>query len=230
MKTHLGVTFLAASILVGCGGGGDSDTAAPVPSIAGFWSSPATATATAGAMLITKSGELWAVDFTQPSYTLYKGSVSTSGDKFSANLTAYLGTRSASGTATGSFAEKKTLSGVASAGTVSSAFALTYDSTYEAPPALSRISGTYTMSSGGTVTISASGAFGAMSGTGCTSTGTVSPATDGGNYYRVSVQAGPAPCPTPGQTATGVVGQSGTSLIGGVVAGNLGDAFVLTKR
>lgn len=220
----------ASAFLVACGGGGDAEAPAAGPSAAGFWSSPATTTATAGAMLVTKGGEVWSVDFTQPSYTLYKGTLSTSGDKFSANITAYLGAQSASGTASGSFAEKKTITGVATSGTLSSKFSFSYDTAYETAPSLARIAGTYTPSSGGTVTISASGAFGALAPSGCTSTGTISPSTDGGNYYRISVQAGPAPCATPGLTATGVVGQSGTSLVGGVVAGNLGDAFVLTKR
>ena len=215
------IAAAAASMLAACGGGEDSSTATAT-SAAGYWSSNNTA------LLVTGGGELWAVELTSPYYTLYAGNVTTSGDKFSANIKAFSGGVSATGTASGSFVEKKTLTGTATSGTLSSNFSMSYDSTYEAAPALSRIAGTYSVNSGGSLVVSAAGAISGTSG-GCAITGTVTPGTDGGNYYRLSVKFGAAPCAIPNGTATGVVGQSGTRLIGGVVSGNLGDAFILTK-
>lgn len=223
MKKHLISALVVASMLAACGGGGDSETTStPQASAAGYWS------ANNIGMLVTGSGELWSVELTSPAYTLYTGTVTTAGDKFSANLKAYRGGASATGSASGSFVTKKTLTGTATSGTASSNFSMTYDSTYETAPAVSRIVGTYSVSSGGTMVISSTGAMAGTSG-GCAITGTVTPGTGGGNYYRVSVTFGAAPCVIPNGTANGVVGQTGTRLVGGLVSGNLGDAFILTK-
>ena len=220
MKKHLIAAVTAVSMLAACGGGGDSSTTTTSPS--GYWTEPDFG------MLVTNSGEIWGVDASSSTYGLLVGNLTTSGDKFTASLKVYRGGASASASASGSFVEKKTFSGTAVAGADSDAFKLTYDNAYEAVPSLSRIAGTYSVSSGGSLVVSAAGSISGTSG-GCAVTGTVAPGTDGGNYYRLSVKFGAAPCAIPNGTATGVVGQSGTRLIGGVVSGNLGDAFILTK-
>lgn len=225
MKKHLISALVVASILAACGGGGDSETTTtptPQASAAGYWAD------SQRAMVVTGSGEVWGIGLTSPSYTLFTGTMTSAGSNFSATLKAYSGTSSISGTLAGTFVEKKTLSGTAASAAGSGPFSMTYDSTFETAPSLSRVAGTYSVSSGGAVVISSTGALSGSSG-GCAITGTVTPGTDGGNYYRVSVTFGAAPCAIPNGTANGVVGQSGSRLAGGLVSGNLGDAFVLTK-
>ncbi len=153
MKKHLIAAVTAVSMLAACGGGGDSSTTTTSPS--GYWTEPDFG------MLVTNSGEIWGVDASSSTYGLLVGNLTTSGDKFTASLKVYRGGASASASASGSFVEKKTFSGTAVAGAESDAFKLTYDNAYEAVPSLSRIAGTYSVSSGGSLVVSAAGSISA---------------------------------------------------------------------
>lgn len=207
-----------------CGGGGSGSTNVDA---SGFWSDP-DADGQAG-ILITKSGELWGIALSSPSYTLLKGTASTSGSTFTASGTKYSGSSSAQVTATGQVVAKSTLKGSSTTAGVTTQFALVYDSDYEATPTTASIAGTYTGSSGESMVVAPNGTFtGATDG--CIFYGTLIPAANE-NFFRLSVTYDQATCQT-NVTANGIVVRSGGGayLVGGAVAGSLGDAFVLTKQ
>lgn len=219
------VRFFAAALvatLAACGGGGGGGGVDP----SGFWSDADSD----GGILVTKSGEVWGVEFTSPNYTLYRGSVSMSGDQASVAATSYQGSTTAQVSLVGRVIPKTSITGTAASGGQTSAFSLQYDPTYEATPSTAAVAGAYTISSGGTVTISASGTFTGATGSGCAVSGTLTPAS-GENFFRFSISYDAATCGTTTQ-ATGVLAPSasGAYLVGGAISGNLGDAFVLTKQ
>lgn len=214
-----------AAALAACGGGGDGGSAAG-PSIEGFWTS-----ATSG-ILVTSTGEMWAVSQDNGGVlTLYTGSVTTSGSNFTSSaVTAYVGAQKLSGSASGTFAPGGALTGTVTATGISATFSETSSTAYAAAPSLAGLAGNYTLSTGGTLTLTAAGAIsGAPSG--CAVTGTLTPDSSGKNFYRLSVTFGAAPCALPGAAATGVAAPNGSSqLIAGAVSGNVGQAYILTKN
>lgn len=214
-----------AASLVACGGGDEPQQNA---SAEGFWNG------TDSSILITSTGELWGVEVVGSSLALYKGTVSTNGSSFSAQLAGYLGSQKVDGTASGTVVPQKTLQGTVSAsGQTPSSFSLTYDATYNQLPNLAALAGNYADSTGGTFTVATNGAFSGANSLGCTESGTITPDTSGKNFYRVVLTIGQdSACGSfAGRTATGVLGVAGSNmLVGGVVLGNLGDAFLLTKQ
>jgi hypothetical protein len=207
-----------------CGGGGGSGQTNADAS--GFWSDP---TSNDSGILITKSGEIWGVALTSPNYTLYKGTVSTNGTTLTGSGTMYVNDTSALLSITGQVDPKSTIKGTAMSNGTTSQFSLVYDSTYEITPTTASIAGVYTGSSGGSITIAPTGTFtGATNG--CIFFGALTPANNE-NFFRLSVTYDLPTCGT-GITGTGVIVRSGDGayLVGGAVAGALGDAFVLTKQ
>ncbi len=220
--------YAAATALVltlgACGGGEGNDVSAE-----GFWS----ASDQTAAILITSTGELWGVEVSTSGDILYKGTVSTNGSTLSAQISAYTGSQKINGTASGTIKAKDTISGTVSGGGQSSSFSLNYSSFYENAPNLSSLAGTYSVSSGGTVSLSSNGALTGDNGSGCGITGSASTDGSGKNFYRVSyTYANDVDCGSlSGASANGVfVAQTNNSLVGGVVSGNLGAAFFLTKQ
>lgn len=213
-----------AASLVACGGGGDGD--GNNASAEGFWNG------TDSSILVTNTGELWGVEIVGSSLALYKGTLSTSGSNFSAQLSGYLGAQKLDATASGTVVPQQTLQGSVSASGRTSNFTMTYGSTYNQTPNLAALAGSYRGTDGGTFTLATSGAFSGTNSLGCTETGTITPDASGKNFYRVVMTIGQdAACGAyAGQTATGVLAVAGTDmLVGGVVLGNLGDAFLLTR-
>jgi hypothetical protein len=89
-------------------------------------------------------------------------------------------------------------------------FSGTYDSAYEATPSLAALAGTFTgqvASSAGaenaTVTVSANGTLSGAGASGCATSGTVAPRSQG-NVFNVSLSFGGAPCLFANQTLTGI--------------------------
>lgn len=222
IKTIAALTMVAS--LAACGGGGDGE--GDNASAEGFWNG------TDAAILITNTGELWGVEVVGSALALYKGTVSTSGSNFSAQLSGYLDAQKVNATASGTVVPQQTLQGSVSASGRTSNFTMTYGSTYNATPNLAALAGNYTDTTGGTFTLATNGAFSGTNSLGCTETGTITPDVSGKNFYRVVLTIGPnAACGAyAGQTAMGVLAVAGTDmLVGGVVLGNLGDAFLLTR-
>ena len=223
--------FFAIAIpffVAACGGGGGSGQTNADAS--GFWSDP---TSNDSGILITKSGEIWGVALTSPYYTLYKGTVSTNGTTLTGSGTIYLNESTAPPSAplsiTGQVVPKSTIKGTATSNGTTSQFSLVYDSTYEITPTTASIAGVYTGSSGGSITIAPTGTFtGATNG--CIFFGALTPANNE-NFFRLSVTYDLPSCGT-GITGNGVIVRSGDGayLVGGAVAGAMGDAFVLTKQ
>lgn len=214
-----------AASLAACGGGdgGEADNA----SAEGFWND------SDASILITSTGELWGVELVGSSLALYKGTVSTNGSNFSAQLSGYLGMQKVSATASGTVVPQQTLQGTVSASGQTSNFSMTYDGTYNQTPNLAALAGSYSESNGGTFTVAANGAFNGVNSDGCSEAGTITPDQSGKNFYRVVLNIGQEPaCGSfAGQTATGVLAVAGNNvLVGGVVLGNYGDAFILTKQ
>ena len=222
MKKYFFYVFAVPFFVAACGGGGGSGQTNADAS--GFWSDP---TSDDSGILITKSGEIWGVALTSPYYTLYKGTVSTNGTTITGSGTMFVNETSAPLSITGQVVPKSTIKGVATSNGTTSQFSLVYDSTYEITPTTASIAGAYTVSSGGSITVASTGSFmGSVNG--CVVSGTLTPATNE-NFFRLSVAYDQATCQT-NVTASGIIVKSGTALVGGAVAGALGDAFVMTKR
>lgn len=82
----------------------------------------------------------------------------------------------------------------------------TYD--YDSPAQLSQVAGSWDFTVDGdvlaTLVINPDGTYSGSDVDGCSSTGTLTPRPSGKNVFNVSFLDGPAPCPDPGSTATGV--------------------------
>jgi hypothetical protein len=96
--TWTGALALAAMALTGCGGGGGDSDAGSAGISEGFWS------AEDFGLLVTGTGEMWAIETDASPYVLYRGSVSTSGTQASGTFTGYQGASSFSGTPNGTAA------------------------------------------------------------------------------------------------------------------------------
>lgn len=225
-KLKIIATLSMAAALAACGGGGDDEPSTNA-SVEGFWSNADSA------ILVTNTGELWGVEGSGSTLSLYKGSVTTNGSNFSAPLSVYVGNQKVAATASGTVKEQQTLQGSVSAAGQTSSFTLTYDATYnQAAPSLATLAGTYKDDNSATFTVTSDGKFsGAVSG--CTESGSITPDASGKNFYRMTLTVGQeSACGfLAGQTGQGVLAPFGAKqLIGGVVLGNLGDAVVLTKQ
>jgi hypothetical protein len=221
LKRVFFVSAIPFFVAAGGGGGGSGQTNADA---SGFWSDP---TSDNSGILITKSGEIWGVALTNPNYTLYRGTVSTDGTTLTGSGTMYVNDTSVPLSITGQVVPKSTIKGAATSNGTTSQFSLVYDSTYEITPTTASIAGAYRVSSGGSITVASTGSFmGSVNG--CVVSGTLTPATNE-NFFRLSVAYDQTTCQT-NVTASGIIVKSGTALVGGAVAGALGDAFVMTKR
>lgn len=226
MKTALKWVALAvAAVFAGCGGGGDDTPAAPAPSIAGFWDDADSST------LITSTGELWTIEAAGSDLLLSRGNVTTNGNAFSGSTTAFVSPTNITATLGGTFVERQSITGSGTVGGQTSAFALTYDPTYDTPASLATAAGTWTVQTtgGGSVTVSGTGAL-VVTQTGCTFTGQLTPDTAGKNFFRVAGTFGAAPCNLPGAAASGIAVNSPSTLAVAVVSGTSGGALAATKN
>jgi hypothetical protein len=176
--------FLAATMALtaACGSSGSSPaptpTPAPAPLIKGFWTGSLGNTATQA--IILANGDTWVVFMESGVVTRFaRMQTTTSANSFSNSGTQYLlqsGTAE-TGTATGTFTEKKEMSGTMTAASGSSSFAVTYDTRYDTVASLSDAAGTWTGSYTGngslTMTITPTGALSGTSTTGCSYNGSL---------------------------------------------------------
>lgn len=219
MKTRIGAVTVSI-VLAACGGGGDEASQDPQ----GFW-----VTDESG-LLVTNTGEAWFITLTSPTYGLAKGTLRASGSSLSGSFTNFAGDFpdfSVSGTVR----SKSSMTVTATAAGFSPVTAtLSYSSGYDGTPSVAGLAGTYTISSGGSATISSAGAFttGTLS-NGCTASGSITPDASGKNFYRATVTYSGSGCAAAGLTASGVIARMNPNvLVGGGIAGSIGDAFTLT--
>ncbi len=221
---------LAGACLAGCGGSNSPTnqavtspiaTTTPVavsaPTPEGLWSGT-TSTGRAFTGIITDTGTTWTIysaignsgqiGGVIQGTVKYTSSGYVSGDGRDFNLEG-LGVNTALAAAT--YFAKNSFTGTITypSGQVITATA-TYDPDYETIPALATIAGSYTGSTYGpgiaiaaALSVDASGAIKGTSATGCSFTGHAAPHARG-NFYDISITAGPPPCPSPNALAGGI--------------------------
>lgn len=207
-----------SSLLLGCGGGDESSA-----DTQGFWVDEDSV------LLVTGSGESWIIRQDGYSLRLAKGNISSSGSSITGNFKSF-----ADGipdfSVSGTVVEKSLMSGVVSVpGSGTSAYSLRYSTEYDKPATLAQIAGTYIGMSGATGTIDNAGKL-YVNDDGCVVSGTVTPDASGKNFYRVSAAYSEQGCSLGALTVEGVMALADAdTVVGGIVSGNLGAAFMLTK-
>lgn len=211
MKKTIKFTLAASAvvILAACGGGGSSSPVASADP-QGFWSGLASTGYTVNAVVL-ENGETWGV-FSSGStiYGANYGAASTNGNNISIVGTEFnfLTNRSVSGTLTGPFVAKSTMTLTGSGVSVP----LAYQATYDTPATSAAITGTWSFigRSGlytlvpGRVTIDSAGSFTLVQ-TGCTTTGSVTPRPGGKNVYNVTLLGSGVNCVAGQSTMSGVL-------------------------
>jgi len=207
------VPLFAAGLLTGCVSGGESGAALEeinasdssnnvvTPSLndtpGGIWrGSVTTKTGTFPSIgLISESGDL---RFITQGSDQTSGTVTVSGNNFTANLRSYVPfgfftfTPPVHGSATGSINKRSALSGnISLHDSAISTFSFNYDSLYERDSSLSAISGNYSMSDGAgytvTYSIDAAGVFTGSDTRGCMVNGNIEILDKDFNMYKASV-------------------------------------------
>ena len=211
------VVLAVTSLVAACGGGGGSGSSTAGPSVAqGLWVGSTTSNRTATALVLS-DGSYYVLyssignpaviaGVVQGSSTAAAG-VLSSGDAKDFNLE---GAGVLTATLSGTYTPKQAISGTVSyAAGAPTTFSGTYDPSYETPPSLAAIAGTYSGSvafSLGTqsavVSVSSSGGI-TGGANGCSINGSALPRADA-NAYNVSLTFGPAPCFFAGQTFNGI--------------------------
>lgn len=211
-----------ASLLTACGGGGGDEAPADPQ---GFWTVDETG------MLVTSSGEAWLISLTSPTFTLAKGQIATSGNNVSGSFIRY-SSPPLSFSVSGVVQPKTSLTLTATAaGESPISRTLSYGIDYDGTPSVAGLAGTYTVSSGGTATIDAAGQVSASNtDSGCALSGQVTADASGKNFYRLQLTYSGVSCVANGITASGILArETSTILLGAMVSGSYGDAFMLTK-
>ena len=176
------IIMIPLSLLVGCGGGGGGPSG-PAPVMKGFWGGTSGTTNTSA--IVLANGDSWLVFQESGIITRFaRLQVLTSGTGYSGTGNQYLMQTGAkeTATATGTFAEKTTISGAMSAAGVPTNLNLTYNTLYEVPAKQADAVGVWTGSFGGnssncTLTVVTTGVLTGSSTTACSYSGTVQPRT-----------------------------------------------------
>lgn len=223
-KKNTGVlaAALTAALLSACGGGGGS-SAPTAPTVVnaeyqGLWKGT-TSDSRGVTGLVLSDGTTYVIYTTTFNRNLIAGVVQgkvtggsgsiSSGDIRDFN---FEGAGVLTGALSGSYTTKKSLSGTvtyAGSGGRANTFTSTYQSSYEQTPTLSAAAGAYsgtvTSSVGTQAAVLTVGSDGKLVGSanGCTSTGSITPRTDG-NAYNATITFGPSPCIFAGQTFSGI--------------------------
>lgn len=220
--------LIAGSLaLTACGGGGSSSAPTPTPSPApastaeGVYGGTLTGNTTASGfeMLVLENDEFWTLYGSQTGGTFYvsgfvQGTGKSSNGSFSASDARDFGSAPAiAGTVNANYsAGAKTISGTVSGSRGAIGFSggpisgSLYN--YQTPATLSSVTGSWSLTAlsgeGIAMTVAASGSFTAVSASGCTFSGTVTPRPSGKNVFNVALNFGPAPCALPNQPANGI--------------------------
>lgn len=212
---------VAASLVVGCGGGSDDPLEGwgeppPPANASGLWVGKTNTDRTLTGLVLSNGTYyvLYSVAG-DPSLIagLVQGTGSVSGSSFTSSDARDFNLEGAgvqSARLSAAVSTKQSLNGVITYSSSSVSFTSTYDSRFELTPTLEAVAGTYSgqvATSRGvedaSVTISSTGAISGSGGSSCAVSGSVVPRTDG-NVYDVSVTFGSAPCHFAGQTLQGI--------------------------
>lgn len=227
-----GVTVLGAillSVLIsGCGGGGGDDgglspaapeSPAPAPTAEGVYGGTLTGSiGNAFEALVLENGEFWALygDDAGSIFQVYgfiQGKGTSNNGSFTASDVRDFGYfPPVSGTLTATYnSAAKTISGSARAEGMTVQFSggpipgSLYN--YDTPASLSAVAGSWhvvsTAAESISINVTADGSVTTL-GSGCTSTGSITPRPSGKNVFNISLRFGPAPCALPNATATGI--------------------------
>lgn len=215
-------SFLACTLLTGCGGGGGGSTTpiTPGPSAEGVYGGTMTGSrSTAFETLVLENGEFWTAYGTQTA-TIFsvagfgQGSgTSNNGSYTSSNAKDFGFTPAVAAALNATYdATAKTISGTYSVGTLTGTFSggpiagALYN--YNTAAALTTVVGSWSTTSltgeGVAINVASTGAFTAASSLGCNFKGTITPRDSGKNVFNVAMTFGAAPCALPGQSATGI--------------------------
>ena len=191
----IAISVIGVVLLSGCGGGGGGgDGSAPSSqSLGGVWLGTASPIGGGGSIemvgIISEAGELHFLS----SIEIDIGNVTTSGNTFSGSVTAYTTGSTIDGTVSGTFTPRSSFSGTGVFnGVPTSNFAFTYDDSYERSSSLSKISGTYSDTTGSyteTYTIGTDGALTGSDTDGCVYNGQVSIIDASYNAYDIVLTA-----------------------------------------
>ncbi len=209
MRFQWAALAVSAAVLSACGGGGDD--AATTVAAEGFW----TATTSDGlevSLAILENGETWGVYADSSVAGVLYGNASTSGSSVSGTGKTFdiVDRTVSSGTFSGTFAPKSSLSVTTSDGTRINA---SYEADYDQPALLSNIAGSYSgigLSGFSNVqsipiTIAEDGSVSTPVDPQCTATGAVTPRPSGKNVFNVTVTFNGTNCALgDGTTTTGV--------------------------
>jgi hypothetical protein len=211
---------VASALVIGCGGGGSSDsgsiTPAPVAKAEGAYEGTMSSGYAFNA-LVLENDEFWALYGQQSGGTLYvygllQGNGSSNGTHFAGPVRDFFYNGAVvAGNLAATYVPRTTLNGSATEGTQTVTFSGSAISTanfnYDQPASLAAVAGSWTggtlNGSVGTVNISSTGVI-AGSTSGCTFTGNLSPRASGKNVFNATITMGPAPCTAPGVTGTGI--------------------------
>ena len=219
----VGVALLA-TVLGGCGGGGNSSAADPLDGTTtaraeGFYRGGQNGSASRNfQLLVLENDEFWSLygDDTASQF-LVRGFIQGAGTSSNGSLTGdardFGAAPPVSGPLVASYRPHGRMLGTVSSaegvvffqGTGVDATNSTYD--YDTPASLGDITGRWSLNGlDGTVTDATIGASGAIqaSTSGCTLTGAIAPRPSGKNVFDVSVTMGVAPCSSPGTTFRGI--------------------------
>lgn len=198
-KTVLAIAL--AGLVAACGGGsGSSNNTAANQDPQGYWAGPTSTGYTADSAILD-NGEVWGV-YTSGStiYGAVYGHASVNGNNITITGSDFnfLTNSTASGTYTGTFVPKSSMSLKSGNGATVSA---TYSSQYDTPATAAAITGTWSFTGRsanyslvpGRVTIDSNGNF-TLSQTNCTSIGNISPRPGGKNVYNVHLTSSGSGC------------------------------------
>lgn len=179
------------SFVAACSGGGGGSSPSTEQSMGGVWVGTASPIGGGGSIdmigIISESGELHFLSEIE----IDIGNVTTNGNTFSGNVTAYTTGATELGTVSGTFSPKASFSGTGVfGGTPTSNFAFTYDDSYERASSLALVSGTYSDTDGfytETYTIGSDGALNGSDTDGCVFNGQVSVIDARYNAYDITI-------------------------------------------
>tara|TARA_R110002072_G_C7958528_1_gene533739 strand:- start:1117 stop:1839 length:723 start_codon:yes stop_codon:yes gene_type:complete len=179
-------------LLTACGGSGGSSSTEN--ELGGIWTGTVTLTDTTELGAIGLASEAGKIFFLSGG-DLSIGNVATSGTNFTGSLIEYYadGGNSASGSISGTFAARTSLTGSATFNSVqTSTFSFNYESIHERDSSFATISGTYSLTDGGyteTYTVDADGLITGSDTDGCVFNGQISLPDTNYNIYGVNITA-----------------------------------------
>jgi hypothetical protein len=212
-----------ASNSVGVGAAGVTySLTLPRVSAEGFWGKDSPTSLIVGVVL--ENGDNWFFNFQSSIInTGWQGSGISSAGKYTASNEVFFNTNVSVSTPTlqapltGEYVAMKTFNGTIAIPNQSAfTFSANYDSAYETPATLTKVSGVWKSGTGASsvnMTVGANGALTVLFGGACTASGSIIPRPSGKNVYNVKFTVGGSPCSNQGVVVEGIgfIVKDGTS-------------------